>query len=278
MKQAILFVLGIHFLCSCSLNKEEENAVARVGDSYLYEEDLAALNFDDLDRDSLEVKKSFIDNWVKERLLLKKALQNLNEQQVDFEEQLENYKNSLLIFKYENQLIRQKMDTSVSKEEIDAYYQQNQQNFDLKTPVLEARFIKIINSAPAKDSMQYWLFSRKNEFQEKLSGYCTQFATNCQIDSLVWTPLPDLMSILPAALNADEVELKKGENIFADSTETLLVDLFNRREAGSPAPIYLVKNRIKVIIRNRRKIQLLSKVKAEIFEDATLKKEYEIYN
>lgn len=280
MKQLILLVLGVHFFVSCNLfsSQEGENAIARVGDNYLYEEDLAALKFNDTDGDSLEIKKSFIDNWVKEQLLLKKALQNLNEQQVDFEEQLENYKNSLLIFEYENQLIKQKMDTAVSEDEVEAYYKENKQNFDLKTAVVDARFIKIINSAPAKDSMEYWLFSRKEDFYAKLEGYCTQFASNCQIDSLVWTPLPDLMSILPSTLDKNSINLQNGQNVFSDSTETLLVDLFARKEAGSTSPISLVRNRIEIIIRNRRKIQLLSKVKAEIFEDATLKKEYEIFN
>lgn len=282
MKNQLYFVLLLFgsSLVSCSFfsSAEDEFVVARVGESYLYESDLSGLSFEDNNRDSSVIIRTFIDNWVKEQLLLRKALQNLNETQTDFEEQLENYKNSLIIFAYENQLIKQKLDTNVSRDEILDYYDENKANFELKNKVLEARFIKIINSAPSKDSMEYWLFSRKAEFKESLKDYCTQFANQCQIDTSVWFPINDLFRILPPSISKEDVLLSLNKNVIADSTETLLVDIYDMKNAGETSPIYLVKDQIKSIIRNKRKLQLLAKVKEEIYEDATLKKEYEVFN
>jgi len=282
LKKFVYFLSGLILLIitSCGLlsNDEDEYAVARVGGNYLYENDLSGLNFDDANRDSSVIIQTFIDNWVKEQLLLRKALQNLNEKQTDFEEQLKNYKSSLVIFAYENQLIKQKLDTNVTSGEIAEYYEANKANFELKTKVLEARFIKIINSAPSKDSMEYWLFSRKDQFYEDLKDYCTQFANQCQIDTSVWFPISDLLRIFPPTVSIEDVKLSLNQNVISDSTETLLVDINDMKNAGESSPIYLVEDQIKSIIRNKRKLQLLAKVKEEIYEDATLKKEYEVFN
>lgn len=279
MKNVFYSVFGLLFLCSCSFFSDDESefAIARVGENYLYENDLEGLSFDE-DVDSAAIVQSFIDNWIKEQLLIKKALQNLNQNQIDFEKQLQNYKNSLVIFAYENQLIRQKLDTNVSTAEVEQYYEANKANFKLKNKVLEARFVKIINSAPSKDSMQYWLFSRRELFREDLEDYCTQFAKQCQIDTAVWIPINDVVRILPPTIDIESLSLTLSKNVISDSTETLLLDIYDIKDAGQSSPIYLVKDQIKGIIRNKRKLQLLAKVKEEIYEDATLKKEYEVYN
>lgn len=279
MKLLLSILLCVVFFSSCSWlsSKDKKEAIASVGDEYLYLEDIEPIVVNLPKEDSATKVNSYIDSWVKEQLLLQKAMENLTEQQVNFDKQLKNYKNSLLIYTFENELIKQKLDTLVTDRELRSYYTSNLSNFKLTEEVLQVKFVKFINSAPKQDSVNYWLFNDENEeAEQKLTEYCTQFASNCHLDTSIWVSFTKIKEIvqLPADKN---LYLSNGKNEFSDSLQTSLLLVYQKKEEGETAPFSFVKSQLKSILLNKRKIQLIAKVKDEIFEDATLNEEYEIY-
>lgn len=279
IKLLLYLFFGIS-LFSCSLFESDNNdeVVARVGDKILLKEDLKNLISSTNQEDSLSIVNSYIDNWVKEQLLLQKALQNLDDSQSDFEEQLENYKNSLIIFAYENQLIKQKLDTNVSFQDIKSYYKENKTNFELKREIAQLKFVKILNTAPKLDSVKYWLFEEGTNNGYSLNEYCAQFAIKCHLDSSMWLDNSTLFLALKNAGDSTlKFETKMGESIISDSLNTIIMTVFDKKKIGEYSPISYVKDQIKSILINKRKIELISTVKKEIYEEATLKKRYEIY-
>lgn len=278
MKALIVTFLATLFLFSCTFERgrEESGILARVGDEYLYHEDVIDLINPVDEKDSLTKLRFLVDNWVKEKLLLQKALDNLPEKQANFEEQLENYKNSLLIYAFENQIVKQKLDTTISNRELKEYFSKYKENFKLKEGIVKAVFVSRIISAPGKDSLQYWLFKDYNYFKVELSEYCTQFAKACQLDTSTWIPLTKIKEL--TNLSADKnLNLTIGENILEDSLQIMLIQVFDFKNKGDIAAFSWVKNELRGIILNKRKIELITRVKQEIFEAATLKEEYEIY-
>ncbi len=280
MKQVFSYFCLIIILNSCQLfeGKDDREVVARVDEHLLYKEDVSDLI---IEGDSIGTEllvKNYIENWVKKELLLKKALQNLSENQADFQAQLDDYKNSLLIYAYENLLVKQKLDTAVRKKELVKYYRANENNFKLKEQLIKGKFIQLINSAPMQDSLKFWLFSNEEDFDQKISEYCTQFAINCHLDTSEWVPFSMIREFLPASFPLEDLEITPGKNIISDTLQTLVIKMEEQRFPGELAPLPYVSNQIKNIIRNKRKLQLLNKAKEEIFEEATLKKKYEIYN
>jgi hypothetical protein len=195
-----------------------------------------------------------------------------------FEKQLESYRNSLIIYTYENKLVEQKLDTAVSNREVEAYYEANKSNFDLNETLYRARYIKFINSAPRQDSIKHWLFSGVANFNLKLADYCTQFASNCQLDTTLWSPISTFSAIFPAKSTSELAEdLSLGANIISDSTTSLLIDIESIIASGKAAPVAYVEDQIKGIIRNKRRLKLIANAKQEIYEEATLKKKYDVY-
>lgn len=276
----ILYIALISILSSCSLFEQgDDNAfIASVGDDYLLLSEIDEITIDQSSEDSAQIASTYIDNWIKEKLLLQTALLNLKESDVNFEKQLENYRNSLLIYAYENELIKQKLDTVVTETQLKRYYSNNQQNFELRQDLLKARVFKYLNSAPKQDSLVYWLKSGSEKYDLKLSEYCAQFAIRCDYDTANWIALTTIKSLLPKQYNRSDFNYQKREiNIYQDTIETLIVEVIDERVTGKIAPIAFVKNQIVEIIRNRRRLELISRVKEEIFEEATLKKEYEIF-
>ena len=118
--------------------------MAKVYDDYLYESDIKGLvSSGTLPKDSLVITRSFIESWVRQRLIIQQAEKNLTSAQMDFTKQLENYKNSLTIYAYENALIQQKLDTLITEEETENYYDANQQNFLLKDNIVQVQYVKL---------------------------------------------------------------------------------------------------------------------------------------
>lgn len=271
----LIILMGSLSACQFFQNNQAENAIARVGEKYLYLEDIDGLANADTE-DSAQVVDSYIDKWVKEQLLMEKALQNLPESEVNFEKQLENYRRSLIIYAYENQLLRQKLDTNISQDQIQVYYQNHQQNFELREVILQIRMVMVRNSAPNQDSAKYWLFKRDSTQLFNLVDYCTSFAERCALDTTVWVSLNSLSNYLPDKQLTFE-DLKLGENVLMDSTNTLYIDVFKSKLRGERAPVSYVTEQIKAIIKNQRRLKLLEDVRKQIFEEANLKNRYEVY-
>ena len=108
-------------------------AVARAFDQELYWSDLRqVIPLDASAADSSAMADQFIENWLREQVVLHKAAQDLGAGQEEIEAKVETYRRSLLTYAYEEALVGQKLDTAVSDAEVDRYYAENQKNFLLK--------------------------------------------------------------------------------------------------------------------------------------------------
>lgn len=125
MKRLWLWLLLCIVLASCQNLYKKVNGDKVVATAYgknLYQSDLKAVMYEGISRnDSIVNARSFIDTWIRRQLLIHQAESNLSKEQLDFSQQIEDYRNSLIIFKYESELIEQNLDTVISEEEIVAY-------------------------------------------------------------------------------------------------------------------------------------------------------------
>lgn len=264
--------------CSFFQQEDQDAIVARVGDEYLYFSEIDEITIDKSGEDSAQIASAYVDNWIKGKLLLQTALLNLSESDVDFEKQLEDYRSSLIVYAYENELIKQKLDTVVTESQLRTYYKKNQQNFDLRQHLLKARVIKYLNSAPKQDSLFFWLKHNAESSDQKLAEYCAQFTIRCDIDTVNWIPLTTIQSLLPKQYDITQFSYNpKHIEVYQDSVETLVLEVMEVKKRGEIAPLSYVRDQIKAMIKNKRRLDLISRAKEEIFEEATLKKEYEVF-
>jgi len=121
----LMLVLAL-FSCQNSNNGKDNKPVAAIYDKVLYQSDLQGIMYDGIStNDSLVRTKVFIDNWIRRQLLIHQAENNLDKSELDCVKEMEDYRNSLIIYKYESMLIAQNLDTVVSDEEIEKYLKDN---------------------------------------------------------------------------------------------------------------------------------------------------------
>ncbi len=150
LKRAVFLILSVLLLgCAKPTAKEGEKPLARVLDHYLYESDMSGfIPAGITGEDSIAMAQDFNERWVRNQLLLNKAELNLTDEEKNVEQQIENYRSSLLIYAYEQSYIRQQLDTVVTEAEIENYYKENQSNFILNGSLIKGVFIKIPVKAP----------------------------------------------------------------------------------------------------------------------------------
>ncbi|MFN4881120.1 MAG: hypothetical protein ACK5AS_06670 [Bacteroidota bacterium] len=280
-------VLLLVLLSSCSYFKGKEaevgtNPVARVYESFLYEADLKGIGADAATpEDSIKAVKNYIDSWIRNKLVLKYAEENLPAEIEDINKQIENYRQSLIIYTYERELVAQKLDTVISEKEILDYYDKHKEALQLKTPLYNIKYARI-KKQPKKviDSASAWI--AKNDFisNSKLQNFCEQYAVKYVINDSTWFKEQELENIFPIQnIDWESIAFNKKATIVTDTTNYItLIKVLGYKFKGADAPLAYIREDISNIIINKRKLDYVSKVHSTIYDDALKNKKFEIYN
>jgi len=269
-------------MLSCSLSEEdkEDQVVARVEQEYLYYSDIeGVVPKGTFKEDSMLVINNYIQNWVKENLILQKAELNLKDNQKNFQKQLEDYRKTLIIYSYEKELIRQKLDTNVTKEEIRSFYEDNKQNFELSDDILKVRYLKVAKNAPQLKKIRKVYKSTDPEDIEKLKEYAHQFSEKFFLNEKQWILFDELLAEVPLNITDRAGFLKNIKHIeMDDSLSYYFVYIKDYRLKNDVALLSFEKLNIKNIIINKRKLNLMNKIKNELYQEALLERDIEIYD
>ena len=280
MRYILFIVLISTFSCTLLDKENEESVIARVENKNLLLSDIdGVVPVGIPSEDSLLIINNYIQNWIKENLILQKAELNLQENQKDVKKQLEDYRNSLIIYAYEKELIRQKLDTNITEGEIAQFYEKNKQNFELRDDIVKVRYLKVAKNAPQLKKIRKVYKSTKSEDVIKLNEYAHQFSEKFFLNDSLWIMFDELIKEVPLKI-ADRKGFFKNVNHVEveDSLSYYFVYVNDYRLKYDVAPLRFEKSNIKNIIINKRKLDLLNKVKSELYQEALLNKDIEIYD
>jgi hypothetical protein len=256
-----------------------ERVIARVYDRYLYADQVSAIVPPGASKaDSLMLIRNYVQNWVRQQSVLKRAEDNLDEERKDVERQLEEYRNSLITYIYESELIRQKLDTAVSEQEIEQYYQEHQSSFQLKNNILQVNYFSIPKTAPKQDKVRGWFKSSQPKDKKNLEEYCYQFATNYYFNDEEWVLFDDLIKKVPVKTYDQEHFLRNNRYIeIPDSAVTFFVNIKGFKIKESLSPLSFERDNIRNLILNKRKLDLIKAMEKDAYDDAIQKKEIETW-
>ena len=269
-KQLFLFFCIMVFLISCGGNNQEGISVARVYDKTLSLKELQqALPIGLSKKDSIAFAKDFIDQWIKRNVVLKRAESNLTENQKDVSQQLEDYRVSLLIFAYERELIRQKLDTTINPAEIESYYKQNSANFELRSNIIRLKYIKLPIKTPNADKAKRWFVSKRPDDFKRLEQFVNLYAVNFLLDDSNWLLLEDVIKEIPMG-NYSMTDFNSNKRFLEldDKDYHYLVAINGFMVKDSNAPLSFEKDNIRNIILNKRKIKLVEQMQLDALNDA----------
>lgn len=279
----ILFILGSLLLSSCSYfnTKETKTPVAKVGNAYLYEEDLPEMNTETKAKeDSLIAVKKYIDKWALTNLLLDKAKFNLpKEKQTEFTEMAEQYRIQLYINAYKDALVEKNLNREILADSILNYYEKNKENFRLKENLLKLRYLVIQSDLKDVDVIKSKFSSFTNEDIEYLQAKNLEFKSQMLNDS-VWVRFADVKSQMRnIASNLDAITERDTAStlVFKDSIFSYFIYIKQMKKANEIPPISYLKPTIQQILENKKKLELNKQIEKDIINDAIQNNEYKTY-
>ena len=277
-KYCILIIAILAYSCQTFRQSDEDIIVASVGAKELTQTDLSELIPKDLNQsDSSVLAQEYINKWIKQELLVQKAEENLNVDQKDVSRELEEYRNSLIIYKYKNELLKQRMDTTVSENQVIEYYDTNQENFILSNNIVKAIFIKIPSEYANPEQLNNYCNDTSEEGLNELREYCIQYAKQFDIFIENWVDFGLVANNLPIQISNQKEWLSRNERTeLNDSSYYYLVRIHNYKLKGDIAPVEYVTENIKNLILNKRKIAFLREIENNIYEEGVRKNKFKI--
>ena len=259
---------------------KKPKAIARVGESYLFQDDIIDLVPKGTSKkDSIAIVKSFIDRWATQKLLFEAAQRNIGKDKVsEFSALIDQYKVDLYTKDYIESLVIRQIDTVVTEVQIEEYYAKNKQYFKNSSELVKLRYINLVKENPkfAKIKSKFSSFTKKD--RKELEQLAVQFKSYAFNDS-IWVDINQVYEKIPFInLENKQKYISSGMNFqYPDSTTVWLVKVNNVLPKDSPTPLEFLKPTIKQIIINNRKLDLINTIEKEITNDAIKDNKYEIY-
>lgn len=257
----------------------DDQVVASVGERKLYKSEIERVIPNMIPaEDSARLAAQYINSWAMDLLYLQVAEEQLSKAELDVSEDLENFRRSLLKYRYEQRYINERLDTLITDAEVRNYYEAHADRFTLDRPVLKARYMVI----PA-DSRSFRTIKELMGSDDAMDAIAA--------DSLAFTAALRYVDssdswldalLLARELGTDEESMMKSlKNKFIEFKGddgnirvAYVVDLVRK---GEPAPLEYCADRIRDIILSARKHELVSGLERELLIDAQNKDKFVIY-
>ena len=271
-----IFLAFIMFLVAC-FNNDNQTIIASV-----YEKDLllseVIKEMPQTTEDSTFFVERYVNLWIRKQLMIYHAEINLNNDLPDYEQKIEEYRSSLLIYAYQQELINQNFDTTISPHAVSDYYTQYHEGFKLVKNIFKGRFIIVDKAAPKLEYLSKWYKSDNIESIEELTDYCQQFAKEYYLEDSSWQYFTTINTKLPELIIEEEYFLQNTKGIwFEDKQYRHYIYIKDYQIKGSISPLSLERERIRNILLNKNKIQYLKQLEDELYQNALALGKIKIY-
>lgn len=270
---------GAFAMTACTAGDHADDPiVARAFDQTLHWSDLrAVVPMGVEEHDSAAIADRYIANWLREQVIIHQAEANLAEGQKDFEARLQEYRRGLLIYAYEEALVRQQLDTVVTMAEIQAYYDSNQADFALGEAIVRCSWARVKeDDRRTRRRLEEWFLSGDPTRMGELERWLAEHGQGFNDEGNTWVPLSVLAARTPAGPWMEGLEVVNGRKVYNNEGGTWFVDILEHRPRNTPAPIELVSGDIRAIIINKRKLRLIANMREDLYRHAVDNKDVQV--
>jgi len=278
LKRYLLFISTTLLLSSCS-NISDNNSndlIARAGQNFLYQNQMPSFSSE---QDSMLRYLNYIETWAKEKILYDLSLTNLSQSKKnDLDILVEKYKVDLYINSYKDLIVNSIIDSIVTDEEIESFYNRNIENFKLNENLLKYRYLKVPSDNINISRIRRYIQRLNQSDREFLDSLNFQFA-DLKLNDTMWFTEREVISSIEFINQKNKsnymginrlYELENDQYIYYFIIKDLL-------KSGNIPPLSYIYDRIKSNIINQRKLNLLQNINKEILNDALKSNKYEVF-
>jgi hypothetical protein len=287
--EALMIFVLIGLFSGCDLIRmkngkgeaSERKAVARVNSVYLYRDELEGIVPRTESReDSTARMTAYVNSWIRKQLLMAEAMKTIDINEAEVERKVQDYRYSLIGYEFQNYYIKQHINDSISDAEIEGYYKAHLDNFPLKQNIIQGTYIKIKKGAPRTNRLKQLIYSGTEKEKNELKSYCLSFSTAYHLADSSWIEFDKLVVNSPLAEIPNKIQFLKSYHYYETNDNDFLyfIKIDAYKISDNVSPVEFVKEDIRNIILNKRKVELARKLEDEVYENGSQRKNFEIFD
>ena len=264
------------FIFSCSSEKEE-NIVASFKDNTLSIEEVYKHLIPNVVDTNIFVDE-YINTWLKNQVMLDKAFIYISENDMEIERKVKEYKEELLIHKYQNELVNNEFDTTISYQEVIDYYNHYTHNFILNQNILKCKLIIFEKDVPNKKEIEKKIQAKTTSELDDLLNYCQLYANIYHLNDSNWVVISDVLQKLPENITIKKLVRSRNKiHSFTDEEFAYYLFVKDYQIKGNQSPLSFELSKIRNLLQNKKKIQYLEKIEDELYSNALSSGKIKIY-
>ena len=274
-KYLILFIFIFLFSCSSENN---EGYIASYKDDFLTLDD--ALNdFPPNIKDTSFFLETYINDWLINKVILNKAKLYIDEDDSDIISSVNQYKETLIIHKYQNELINSKFDTTITSDDVKEYYEKYSNDFVLHKDIVKARLIKINKETLHLNKVKDLVSTTDESELLELVDFCEMYADNSFLNDSVWVYLSEFSQKLPNGSKENKKLLSNKNKIhsFMDDNFVYIIYIRDCQIKGDKSPLPFVFSNIRKILQSKNKKQFITNLEKKLYQEALSSEHIKIY-
>ncbi len=278
----LIFAVSSTFHSCDFLNSliHDDKVVARIGKQKLYISELSEVIPSGVSaQDSVSMALQYINNWASEILFSQVAATQLSKSEQNVSVELEDYKRSLLKYRYEQRYINERLDTVISHNQVEQYYNSHKELFILEVPIVKGRFLDIMQESPNLEVIKAKMSSEDYSDLSQADSLAYSSALKYSDTSDKWVDMvtfargfgEDYGTLLSRMDRQGFIEIPD------ERGDVKIAYICEMQKAGTLAPLEYCEDRIRDIIISNRRHALLTELEQDLLKDAQKKNKLVIY-
>ena len=259
-------------------SKEDDRLLAKVYNKSLYISDMDGMFPEGITgSDSAEIINAYTSRWIREALLLHEAERNIPSD-LNIDKLVRDYRASLIRYSYEQILVEELLDSTVTQQQLNDFYERNKQQYELETPIARCYFVKVPLPVPEADELRRLWNSNAPEDYAALVKYSNQYADAHLLEDSTWYNVENLALEMPeGTLTAANISYKKDFSQRDDKFQYYL-KVFELKNKTEIAPLSYIEDQARKVILRKRKLELLEQKKEDMYELEMRKNNIKLYS
>lgn len=228
--------------------------------------------------DSLNSAEAYVKMWVNEELIHAKAIQNVADKD-RIDKLVENYKQSLIVFTYLENLLKEELSKTISENDLKDYYDKNPGSLKLQSNIVKGLFLKVPKSSSELNNLRKWYRQSTLAAKESIEKSAVQNAVIYDYFYDRWISVNDVLSYIPVPISDSNQFLRTNKNFeIQDSTYVYLLHIEEYALAGNNTPYEYAKSQITDILINKKRDAFLKQFEQDLYKKALDENDIKFYS
>ncbi len=269
MRKFVVLLIVVPIMVGCTLFERQRKSgiVVECNGHSLTQVEIAALTNGLRSEDSARVAEAYIRQWA-EDLLEYDAAKKVESKEI--ERMVEDYRRSLYVHEYEENLIAQRMPKHVEDSLVRAFYATHSSRFVLDETIVKGMLLVVPLGAPNMDELKRQMAKPfDDENLEQIEKYAYNYATGYELFLEEWKNSRQILLRMPLSdANLQKQLNQKRQIVMEDSVNTYLLQVTDVHMKGTEMPLDYARTKIEQILLNERRVEFLEQERDKLYHKA----------